>query len=54
MALSAPSPAQPKGATGVLVQIVTLALLLRVSGMHYLAATALAVGLTTRWLTENR
>ena len=31
------------GATGVLVQMMTLVLLLRVSGMHYLAATALAV-----------
>jgi putative flippase GtrA len=31
------------GATGVLVQTLTLALLLRVSGLHYLAATALAV-----------
>jgi putative flippase GtrA len=31
------------GATGVLVQTLTLALLLKVSGMHYLAATALAV-----------
>ncbi|MEK6302000.1 MAG: GtrA family protein [Acidobacteriota bacterium] len=31
------------GAGGVAVQAVTLALLLRVSGLHYLAATALAV-----------
>lgn len=31
------------GATGVLVQTLTLALLLKVSGLHYLAATALAV-----------
>jgi putative flippase GtrA len=31
------------GATGVLVQVLTLALLLKVSGMHYMAATALAV-----------
>jgi dolichol-phosphate mannosyltransferase len=31
------------GATGVLVQMTTLVLLLKVSGMHYLAATALAV-----------
>lgn len=31
------------GATGIFVQVVMLALLLRVTGMHYLAATALAV-----------
>lgn len=31
------------GAAGVLVQIMTLSILLRVGGMHYLAATALAV-----------
>ena len=31
------------GATGIAVQLVTLALLLRYSGLHYLAATALAV-----------
>ncbi|HSQ20938.1 MAG TPA: GtrA family protein [Blastocatellia bacterium] len=31
------------GAGGVLVQIMTLSILLRVGGMHYLAATALAV-----------
>ncbi|MCI0488443.1 MAG: GtrA family protein [Blastocatellia bacterium] len=31
------------GATGVVVQAVTLALLLRLRGMHYLAATAIAV-----------
>jgi putative flippase GtrA len=31
------------GATGIVVQATTLALLLRVAGMHYLAATALAV-----------
>jgi putative flippase GtrA len=31
------------GVTGVMVQAVTLALLLRVNGMHYLVATALAV-----------
>jgi len=31
------------GAGGVAVQALTLALLLRVSGLHYLAATALAV-----------
>lgn len=31
------------GAGGVVVQTVTLAVLLRIAGMHYLAATALAV-----------
>jgi putative flippase GtrA len=31
------------GAGGVIVQIMTLSVLLRVGGMHYLAATALAV-----------
>ena len=31
------------GATGIFVQTATLALLLRVAGLHYLAATALAV-----------
>jgi putative flippase GtrA len=31
------------GATGIAVQLVTLALLLRLAGMHYLLATALAV-----------
>jgi dolichol-phosphate mannosyltransferase len=31
------------GATGVLVQTLTLGLLLKVSGLHYLASTALAV-----------
>jgi putative flippase GtrA len=31
------------GATGVFVQAATLALLLRVAGLHYLAATAIAV-----------
>ena len=31
------------GATGIIVQAATLALLLRVAGLHYLAATALAV-----------
>lgn len=31
------------GATGIFVQVVMLALLLRVAGLHYLAATALAV-----------
>ncbi|MFY9555966.1 MAG: GtrA family protein [Blastocatellia bacterium] len=31
------------GASGVVVQTVTLALLLRVAGIHYLAATAIAV-----------
>jgi putative flippase GtrA len=31
------------GATGIFVQVMTLALLLRVAGLHYLAATALAV-----------
>lgn len=31
------------GATGIFVQAGTLAILLRVSGMHYLVATALAV-----------
>ncbi|MGA9772806.1 MAG: GtrA family protein [Blastocatellia bacterium] len=31
------------GATGIFVQVVILALLLRVAGLHYLAATALAV-----------
>lgn len=31
------------GAGGVIVQILTLSVLLRVGGMHYLAATALAV-----------
>jgi putative flippase GtrA len=34
------------GATGIAVQLLTLALLLRVSGMHYLVATALAVELS--------
>jgi putative flippase GtrA len=34
------------GATGIAVQLITLALLLRVSGMHYLIATALAVELS--------
>ena len=31
------------GATGIVVQTITLALLLRVAGIHYLIATALAV-----------
>jgi putative flippase GtrA len=31
------------GATGIAVQLVTLALLLRLAGLHYLLATALAV-----------
>jgi putative flippase GtrA len=31
------------GATGIFVQVAVLALLLRVAGFHYLAATALAV-----------
>ena len=31
------------GATGIFVQVVTLGLLLRVAGLHYLPATALAV-----------
>ena len=31
------------GATGIFVQVVTLAILLRVAGLHYLIATALAV-----------
>jgi dolichol-phosphate mannosyltransferase len=31
------------GATGIFVQVVILALLLRVAGLHYLAATAVAV-----------
>ena len=31
------------GATGIAVQLLTLALLLKFSGLHYLAATALAV-----------
>jgi putative flippase GtrA len=34
------------GATGITVQLITLALLLRISGMHYLVATALAVELS--------
>jgi putative flippase GtrA len=34
------------GATGITVQLIALALLLRVSGMHYLVATALAVELS--------
>lgn len=34
------------GATGIAVQLITLAVLLRISGMHYLLATALAVELS--------
>ncbi|MEW6129419.1 MAG: GtrA family protein [Acidobacteriota bacterium] len=34
------------GATGIAVQLATLALLLRLAGMHYLLATALAVELS--------
>jgi putative flippase GtrA len=34
------------GATGIAVQLIALALLLRVSGMHYLVATVLAVELS--------
>lgn len=34
------------GATGIAVQLTALALLLRVSGIHYLVATALAVELS--------
>jgi len=50
------------GAGGVLVQTVTLAVLLRVAGMHYLLATALAVELSVlhnfiwhrRWTWADR
>lgn len=34
------------GATGIAVQLITLALLLRISGIHYLVATVLAVELS--------
>jgi putative flippase GtrA len=50
------------GATGILVQLVTLAFLLRVTGLHYLVATALAVELSVlhnfvwhkRWTWADR
>lgn len=50
------------GATGIAVQLVTLALLLRVAGIHYLVATALAVELSVlhnfvwhkRWTWSDR
>jgi len=50
------------GAGGVLVQTLTLAVLLRVAGMHYLLATALAVELSVlhnfiwhrRWTWADR
>jgi putative flippase GtrA len=50
------------GATGIAVQLITLALLLRVTGIHYLVATALAVELSVlhnfvwhkRWTWADR
>lgn len=50
------------GATGIAVQLVTLALLLRLAGMHYLLATAVAVELSVlhnfiwhrRWTWSER
>jgi putative flippase GtrA len=50
------------GATGIAVQLLTLALLLRLSGVHYLLATALAVELSvlhnfvwhSRWTWADR
>jgi putative flippase GtrA len=50
------------GATGIAVQLITLALLLRVAGIHYLVATALAVELSVlhnfvwhkRWTWADR
>ncbi|HXG66900.1 MAG TPA: GtrA family protein [Blastocatellia bacterium] len=50
------------GATGIAVQTLTLALLLRLSGLHYLAATAIAVEMSVlnnfvwhrRWTWADR
>jgi putative flippase GtrA len=50
------------GATGIAVQLLTLALLLRLAGMHYLLATALAVEVSVlhnfvwhrRWTWSDR